>query len=168
MHQPLGSAHSRPAERQRGRRTAVTAGELGLVGHPAMVDAMISVDEGGAAAGTGGGGSPGAEGTHAGVVGSSFATVNSSADLAPILRNFADYGGAVRVHLIDGTYELFRQHFGSAAHHTESVPYAATIGVVGSTLQLVTILHAHRGRHRHVTKLPTNVRYKPGRMVPMC
>jgi len=44
----------------------------------------------------------------------------------------------VRVHLIDGTYELFRQHFGSAAHHTDSMPYAATIGVVASTLQLVS------------------------------
>jgi 5'-3' exonuclease len=39
--------------------------------------------------------------------------------------------------LIDGTYELFRQHFGQAAHHNEVVPYAATIGVVASTLQLI-------------------------------
>ena len=44
----------------------------------------------------------------------------------------------MRVHLIDGTYELFRQHFGQAAHHNEAVPYAATIGVVASTLQLVS------------------------------
>jgi 5'-3' exonuclease len=51
----------------------------------------------------------------------------------------------VRVHLIDGTYELFRQHFGQAAHHTEAVPYAATIGVVASTLQLVTEGATHIG-----------------------
>ena len=51
----------------------------------------------------------------------------------------------MRVHLIDGTYELFRQHFGSAAHHSESVPYAATIGVVASTLQLVSDGATHIG-----------------------
>jgi 5'-3' exonuclease len=51
----------------------------------------------------------------------------------------------VRVHLIDGTYELFRQHFGSAAHHTDTVPYAATIGVVASTLQLVSDGATHIG-----------------------
>jgi len=51
----------------------------------------------------------------------------------------------VRVHLIDGTYELFRQHFGSAAHHSESVPFAATIGVVNSTLQLVSDGATHVG-----------------------
>jgi 5'-3' exonuclease len=51
----------------------------------------------------------------------------------------------VRVHLIDGTYELFRQHFGSAAHHDEAVPLAATIGVVASTLQLVSDGATHIG-----------------------
>jgi len=51
----------------------------------------------------------------------------------------------VRVHLIDGTYELFRQHFGSAAHHSEAVPFAATIGVVNSTLQLVSDGATHVG-----------------------
>jgi 5'-3' exonuclease len=51
----------------------------------------------------------------------------------------------VRVHLIDGTYELFRQHFGSAAHHNEAVPFAATIGVVNSTLQLITDGATHVG-----------------------
>jgi 5'-3' exonuclease len=51
----------------------------------------------------------------------------------------------VRVHLIDGTYELFRQHFGQAAHHAEAVPFAATIGVVGSTLQLVSDGATHIG-----------------------
>jgi 5'-3' exonuclease len=43
----------------------------------------------------------------------------------------------MRVHLIDGTYELFRQHFGSAARHSDSHPMAAAAGVVASTLALV-------------------------------
>jgi 5'-3' exonuclease len=51
----------------------------------------------------------------------------------------------VRVHLVDGTYELFRQHFGSAAHHDDAVPFAATIGVVASTLQLVSDGATHVG-----------------------
>jgi 5'-3' exonuclease len=51
----------------------------------------------------------------------------------------------VRVHLIDGTYELFRQHFGQAGRHTETVPFAATIGVVASTLQLVSDGATHLG-----------------------
>jgi len=42
-----------------------------------------------------------------------------------------------RVHLIDGTYELFRQHFGQAGRHDDESPYAATIGVLSSTLQLI-------------------------------
>jgi 5'-3' exonuclease len=51
----------------------------------------------------------------------------------------------VRVHLIDGTYELFRQHFGQAGRHSETVPHAATIGVVASTLQLVADGATHLG-----------------------
>ena len=51
----------------------------------------------------------------------------------------------MRVHLIDGTYELFRQHFGQAARHTDAGPYAATIGVVASTLQLVSDGATHLG-----------------------
>src|SRR5262245_41620065 len=43
----------------------------------------------------------------------------------------------MRVHLIDGTYELFRQHSGMAARHADPGPYTAAAGVVGSTLQLV-------------------------------
>ncbi|MDJ0768651.1 MAG: 5'-3' exonuclease H3TH domain-containing protein [Ilumatobacter sp.] len=46
----------------------------------------------------------------------------------------------MKVHLVDGTYELFRQHFGSANRRSESGrdpgPYDATIGVLTSTLQL--------------------------------
>jgi len=43
----------------------------------------------------------------------------------------------MRVHLVDGTYELFRQHFGMAARHGNRGPYDATAGVVTSTLALV-------------------------------
>jgi len=43
----------------------------------------------------------------------------------------------VIVHLIDGTYELFRQHFGQAVRHGDAPPNAATVGVLGSTLQLI-------------------------------
>ena len=47
----------------------------------------------------------------------------------------------MKVHLVDGTYELFRQHFGSANRRGESGrdpgPYDATIGVLTSTLQLI-------------------------------
>ncbi|HEX2784252.1 MAG TPA: 5'-3' exonuclease H3TH domain-containing protein [Ilumatobacteraceae bacterium] len=51
----------------------------------------------------------------------------------------------MRVHLIDGTYELFRQHFGQVARHTDAGPFAATVGVVGSTLQLVSEGATHLG-----------------------
>jgi len=44
----------------------------------------------------------------------------------------------MRVHLIDGTYELFRQHFGQVSRHGDAGPNDAAIGVVSSTLQLVT------------------------------
>jgi len=47
----------------------------------------------------------------------------------------------VRVHLVDGTYELFRQHFGSQNRRgdgpREPGPHDATIGVLTSTLQLI-------------------------------
>lgn len=43
----------------------------------------------------------------------------------------------MQVHLIDGTYELFRQHFGAARHHENPQPFAATVGVLSSTLQLI-------------------------------
>jgi 5'-3' exonuclease len=42
----------------------------------------------------------------------------------------------MNVHLIDGTYELFRQHFGQARFGTPS-DTAAAAGVVASTLQLI-------------------------------
>jgi 5'-3' exonuclease len=42
------------------------------------------------------------------------------------------------VHLIDGTYELYRQHFGQVSRHSTPPPFAATGGVLTSTLQLIT------------------------------
>jgi 5'-3' exonuclease len=48
-----------------------------------------------------------------------------------------DEDGAMRVHLIDGTYELFRQHFGYGRRRKHPTPYDATVGVLTSTLQLL-------------------------------
>jgi 5'-3' exonuclease len=44
----------------------------------------------------------------------------------------------VIVHLIDGTYELYRQHFGQVSRHSTPPPFAATSGVITSTLQLLS------------------------------
>ncbi len=49
------------------------------------------------------------------------------------------------VHLIDGTYELFRQHFGQAVRSSDPAPNAATIGVLNSTLQLLSEGATHIG-----------------------
>lgn len=51
----------------------------------------------------------------------------------------------MRVHLVDGTYELFRQHFGMAARHSNRGPYDAAAGVVASTLALVEDGATHVG-----------------------
>lgn len=51
----------------------------------------------------------------------------------------------MRVHLVDGTYELFRQHFGSVARHSDSHPLAAAAGVVSSTLALIQDGATHIG-----------------------
>ena len=50
-----------------------------------------------------------------------------------------------RVHLIDGTYELFRQHYGQAGKHGDESPFAATVGVLSSTLQLLSQGATHMG-----------------------
>lgn len=52
---------------------------------------------------------------------------------------------AMRVHLVDGTYELFRQHFGMASRHSNRGPFDAAAGVVGSTLALVEDGATHVG-----------------------
>lgn len=49
------------------------------------------------------------------------------------------------VHLIDGTYELFRQHFGQVQRHGDAGPFDAAAGVVNSTLQLVADGATHVG-----------------------
>jgi hypothetical protein len=51
------------------------------------------------------------------------------------------------VHLVDGTYELFRQHFGSKNRGGSEAtgPYEATIGVLTSTLQLIEDGATHVG-----------------------
>ncbi|MGB0113262.1 MAG: 5'-3' exonuclease H3TH domain-containing protein [Ilumatobacteraceae bacterium] len=51
----------------------------------------------------------------------------------------------MRVHLIDGTYELFRQHFGMAARHSDRGPFDAAAGVIASTLSLVNDGATHVG-----------------------
>jgi 5'-3' exonuclease len=51
----------------------------------------------------------------------------------------------MRVHLVDGTYELFRQHFGMASRHSDRGPFDAAAGVVASTLALVDDGATHIG-----------------------
>jgi 5'-3' exonuclease len=43
----------------------------------------------------------------------------------------------MHVHLVDGTYELYRQHYGQASKHSQPPPFAGTIGVLNSTIQLL-------------------------------
>jgi len=50
----------------------------------------------------------------------------------------------VRVHLVDGTYELFRQNFGRMMRD-DPRPYSATIGVVASTIALLDDGATHVG-----------------------
>jgi 5'-3' exonuclease len=51
----------------------------------------------------------------------------------------------MHVHLVDGTYELFRQHFGQVARHGDAGEFDAAVGVVASTLQLVADGATHVG-----------------------
>ena len=55
----------------------------------------------------------------------------------------------MKVHLVDGTYELFRQHFGAAAarrgSETPAAPLAATVGVLTSTIALLADGATHVG-----------------------
>lgn len=51
----------------------------------------------------------------------------------------------MQVHLVDGTYELYRQHFGQAVHHRDPPPFAGTIGVLSSTIQLLADGATHIG-----------------------
>jgi 5'-3' exonuclease len=47
--------------------------------------------------------------------------------------------------LIDGTYELCRQHFGQASKRRQPLPFAGTIGVLTSTIQLLQDGATHIG-----------------------
>ena len=49
------------------------------------------------------------------------------------------------VHLVDGTYELYRQHFGQLGRHTDENENAGVIGVLSSTLQLIENGATHIG-----------------------
>ena len=49
------------------------------------------------------------------------------------------------VHLVDGTYELYRQHFGQLGRHTDKNENAGVIGVLSSTLQLIENGATHIG-----------------------
>lgn len=51
----------------------------------------------------------------------------------------------MQVHLVDGTYELYRQHFGQAVRHRDPPPFAGTIGVLSSTIQLLADGATHIG-----------------------
>ena len=51
----------------------------------------------------------------------------------------------MQVHLIDGTYEMYRQHYGSAIRDREPPPFAGTIGVLSSTIQLLAEGATHIG-----------------------
>jgi 5'-3' exonuclease len=51
----------------------------------------------------------------------------------------------MQVHLVDGTYELYRQHFGQAVRHSKPAPFSATIGVLNSTIQLLADGATHVG-----------------------
>ena len=53
--------------------------------------------------------------------------------------------GRVIVHLVDGTYELYRQHYGQAVRSSTPSPNAATIGVLNSTFQLLADGATHIG-----------------------
>ena len=49
------------------------------------------------------------------------------------------------VHLVDGTYELYRQFYGQLGRHTEEHENAGVIGVLTSTLQLIENGATHVG-----------------------
>ena len=117
---------------------------------PAMVAARISVDDGVAAAGTGRRWLARCRRHPCRCIRLFVRHGQCIGRTCPNLeRSLADYGGPVRVHLIDGTYELFRQHFGQVARHADAGPFAATVGVVASTLQLVSRRrHPPRRRQR--------------------
>ncbi len=61
-----------------------------------------------------------------------------TSDLAPVPQRALD-GGGLRVHLVDGTYELFRAHFSKRPPHAapSGKDLKATVGVVSSLCALL-------------------------------
>jgi 5'-3' exonuclease len=51
----------------------------------------------------------------------------------------------IEITLIDGTYELYRQHFGQVSKHKRPPMFAGTIGVLTSTIQLLQDGATHIG-----------------------
>lgn len=51
----------------------------------------------------------------------------------------------MKAHLVDGTYELFRQHYGNASRHASPPAGAAVVGVISSTLALIAGGATHIG-----------------------
>jgi len=51
----------------------------------------------------------------------------------------------VIVHLVDGTYELYRQFYGQLGRHSDEHEYAGVIGALSSTLQLIEDGATHIG-----------------------
>ena len=49
------------------------------------------------------------------------------------------------VHLVDGTYELYRQFYGQLGRHSDEHEYAGVIGALSSTLQLIEDGSTHIG-----------------------
>ena len=49
------------------------------------------------------------------------------------------------VHLVDGTYELYRQYYGQLGRHSDEHEYAGVIGALSSTLQLIEDGATHIG-----------------------
>ena len=75
----------------------------------------------------------------------SFSGRPGGGEVPPSLDAALGYRSGMRVHLVDGTYELFRQHFGQVSRHSDSHPMAGAAGVVASTLALVADGATHVG-----------------------
>ena len=65
------------------------------------------------------------------------------------------HGRAMQVHLLDGTYELFRAHFGRPPHAgADGQPVGATLGVVESVALALPRRRRHAPRLRHGPRHP--------------
>src|SRR5438552_700958 len=55
------------------------------------------------------------------------------------------YNGGMIVHLVDGTYELFRHFYGLRRFHKKDPPYGAVVGVLQTVLQMLETGATHVG-----------------------